>query len=360
MLRFADGFGTYGNSARMVSSGLWVWTTNSGSEPIRIGSSATYLRTGTYYWDASGQVYNNWYGGRMVGGDQPILGAGAAFYFAAVPGADNYCPFMFCGDNKDDFQVSVRVKNDGSLAVHQGKDGAELDRSAAGLITAGAYSYIEMRVFADAVNGSVEVRVNNTRVILVTGVNTMPLGYARLNGVMSGTRNLNATGAGVICQAISDYVIWDAQGTENNDFIGDCRCRTFFPVADGPEQDWTPTGAATNWEATDAVPYNDAIYSAAANVGDKVNFSKAALPINTAYVAGVQLFASVNKTDAGTCEVTPQLVGSDGVAVANGTVISPGTGTGVYTSQFDVDPTTGATFTRLNFDAALIQMERTA
>jgi hypothetical protein len=356
-LIWADGFGTYGNTGRMRTSGAYVYTTNSGDQPLQIGSGAN-ARTGNYYWFAREMSYQNWQGGHMIGGARSILGAGAAFLFPTPPSRDGFCLFKFTGGNKDQHQCAVTIHPDGSLRVVQYDNGTTLGVTAPGIIVPGAYSYVEMRVFCDSVNGTVEVRRNNQVVLLITGVNTNVQGTGNLTGVMHGQNNWAGGGYGV-CEGIADLVIWDATGTYNNDFMGDVRCRTFFPVADGPEQDWTPTGAATNWEAVDAVPYNDAIYSAGANVGDKVNFSKAALPVNTAYVAGVQLFTSMNKTDSGTCEVLPQIVGSDGT-VASGAPISPGTGTAQFFSQFDVDPTTGATFTRLDFDSALFQLERTA
>jgi hypothetical protein len=358
MLLWADGFGTYGNTARMRSSGGYVYTTNSGAEPLQIGSGAG-SRTGNYYWSTYQTGYQNWYGGHMVGGASAILGCGLALYMSSYPGVSNWFPIMFCGDTKDVFQASIRVNTDGSISAHSGKGGVEYGRSIAGVVVPGAYSYIEARVFVDAVNGTLEIRRNNAVVYLGTGLNTRPLGYSRACGIMTGSGSGSSMGGTVPFERVSDYVIWDAAGAYNNDFLGDVRCRTFFPAADGPEQDWAPTGAATNWEAVDAVPYNDAIYSASDAVAEKVNFSKAALPINTAYIAGVQLFAAVNKSDAGTCEVTPQLYGDDGT-VANGSPISPGTGTAQYFSQFDVNPTTGAPFTRAEFDAALFGLERTA
>lgn len=352
-LLWADGFGHYGTSARFVSSGFYVYTTNDSSEPLQIGSGAN-ARTGSYYWDASNQVFTNWYGGRMIFGGRDTLGVGAAFLFNTVPNGGYNC-FMFVADNKDNFQCSLRPNADGSLSAISGKDGAEYGRTSAGLIVAGAYPYIEMKVHSHATAGTIEVHINNIPRLILTGLNTAPAGNTHLDGIMCGRNGGGANGT--YCQAIADFVIWDTTGTLNNDFLGDRRCYTFFGTADGPTQDWTPTGGGSAFSQIDNVPYDAAQNISATTIGDVSNFDHAAMATNVSQVAGLNIFVTGNKTDAGTCEITPQVVSSGDVG--SGTPIVPGTGLAVYNSIIEADPHTGTYFTKATFDPALLQIERT-
>lgn len=352
---WSDGFGTYGDTNHFRASGLYVYNGDAPGSMLQIGTGGN-VRTGDYYWDCSNMPYESWQGGKMVGGDNLVLGVGAAFLFPQLPATNYFCPFFFVGDTKNVYQVSIRLNTDGSLSACSGKDGAAFGTTLPGVITPGAYAYLECKVFCDPVNGVIILRKNNVVVLTLAGINTAPLGYERLNGWMMGNRGVAPfTG---ICSGIADLVIWNDEGATCNDFYGDVRCRTFIMATNGPDQDFTNTGGATAHASVSNIPYNDAQYIASAVVGDVSNFGKAALPVNTAYVQSVRLFATVDKTDSGTCEVTPQI--SSNGTVADGTVISPGTGIAVYTASFEVDPFTGNTFSKAGFDAMLPQVERIA
>lgn len=358
-LLWADGFDHYGTSPLLVLSGNYVYTTNDQSQPLRIGTTPGYIRTGAHYWDASGQVYLNWYGGRLVGGTATILGAGGAFFFAGPPAGDNYCPFMFCTTNKDTFQASIRLGVDGSLSACSAKDGAVFGTSNPGVVAWGAYAYIEAKVICHAVNGSIVIRVNNQIVLAVTGVNTNPVGTGTLTGVMCGTRGSNASAASPICQAISDFIIWDGNGADNTDFRGDCRCRTIYADAVGAEQDWTNHGQPTAPESISLVPAVPATdYIEGTDVGDKSAFGFETIPTNVSAVFGVVMMLQASKTDAGTCEITPSIKSNTDIAL--GTPFSPGTGNAFYTSIFERDPQGGGNFTYQRINALIGAVERTA
>lgn len=355
-LLWADGFGVYGDSAHFAASGFYTYSTNDSNEPLLIGSGAN-ARTGTYFWSGLGMSYSNWQGGRMIGGNRSVLGVGMAFLFSTIPTGSYFCLFKFCGDNKDTFQVSLVINDDGSLSVVSGQDGSVLGSTAAGVMTAGAYPYVEMKVLSHASAGTVDVHVNNVPRLSLTGINTAPAGNTHLNGIMVGRRSGGPSNTN-FCQAMADFVMWDTTTAFANDFLGDRRCYTFFPNSDGSPQDWTPTGGGSAFSQIDNVPFNPAQYIAATAVNDISRFGHANSATNVDQIAGINVMAVVSKSDAGTCEVTPQIVSSGDVG--NGTAITPGTGSAYYNSLIAVDPHTGTYFTKAGFDAASLQVERTA
>jgi hypothetical protein len=228
-----------------------------------------------------------------------------------------------------------------------------LASTAPNLLPVGAYNYIEVDCFSDNGAGLIEVKINNTTVELLTG---LALSGAPIGRIGWGGNYLNVRETPIPSQ-LADFYICDASGAYNNTFLGDVRCRTFFPASNGPLQDWAHTGGNA-WDAINNVPYDPAQFISTPNIGDKSNFGKAALPTNTAYLAGVNVFAVAQKSDSGACEITPQ-ISSNGV-VGNMTPIVPAVGDAFYNSIMETDPNTGTLFTRLGFDAALPQVERTA
>jgi hypothetical protein len=316
------------------------------------------VRTGNFYWNTYQMIYNSWYGGRMIGALVGGLGMGAAFYFAGSPSTDGFCTHFFTGNGKNNHQASVRLHPDGSLSVHQGKDGTQFGISAPGVVVWGAYSYIEALCICDAVNGEMEVRVNNATVLAVSGVNTDPVGSGGIDGMMTGTRN-NVTSFATLCQAISDYVIWDTTGGRNNTFMGDVRCRTTYPALNGGDQDWAANGEPSAFDCINHVPADTATRNiSAANVGDVSSFGLTSIPTNTSTVFGAVMFSNANKSDAGVCEITPGIDSNNNVAT--GTPFNPGTGSAYYVSIFEVNPDGGGNLDYLVINNLLVREERTA
>lgn len=249
------------------------------------------------------------------------------------------------------------IYNNGSVAFF--RDGTLLLQSALGVLVAGTDNYLEFGFLSHATLGTMELRRNGISgppLLLLTGLNT---NGGDIVEYWLGSRPYDTPYNDVEGRRVDDLYINDKNGTDNNDFNGDVRCRTSLTATNGPIQDFALTGAASAHAALSNIPPNNGQYIASSTAGDIANFGKAPLPINTAYIAGVNLFVFATKTDAGACEIEPQLVGSDGIAVANGPSQTIGTGGAYYMAQFDVDPSTGLLFDRVGFDAALSQIERT-
>lgn len=342
-LIWADGFDHYGTMAQLYNAG-WQQQYN----PQSLDTSAN-RRTGTasLSFGANGDTALK----RIIAAGKRAI-VGAAFWDPYYSN-NNACQFGHWFWNGTNWYGAV-IYNDGALALF--KDGTQLAVTAAGVIVLNTYNYLEFAMTSHASAGTLEMRRNGVVVHLLTGLNTTG---GDITQYWLGSRPYSTPYNVVNGRLVDDIYINDASGAENNDFNGDIRCRTFVPVANGPLQDFTVTGAGSAFQALDNVPWVAGQYVSTPTPGAKSNFSKAALPINTAYICGVNVMIAASKTDAGACEMRTALLGSDGATVANGPSNTMGTGTAYYSGQFQVDPATGTLFDRARFDSALMQFERT-
>lgn len=103
-----------------------------------------------------------------------------------------------------------------------------------------------------------------------------------------------------------DIYFLDKTGSDNIDFLGDCRVETVFPDADGNENDWTRVGGGSNnFEAVDdgATVDDDSTYNHSATATERELYGFAPLTGNIDTVFGVQASMIVRKEEAGFREV---------------------------------------------------------
>lgn len=345
-MRRADGFDHWGNHNNMIQGGGYI-EHNSSFDPTtntpRTGAYAGFI---TNFGAGAGWVSD------QVGGNQRTLIMGIGIWFGSIGGANN-CHGIGIGDGDNNWQVSCAVSDDGSISVFNNRIGTFLGETAPGVVVPGTYNYIECKVFADTVNGSVEVHVNGISKLVLVNVNTNPQGTGFCNSTHWGKIQNGNT----LDTRFDDYYCFDTTGANCNDFAGDVRCRTMFTTGDGPNQDWTPNNAPA-WGELDNVPVDPANhFIGATTVGDVSDFTNTQLPTNTSFSYGLVTYANVQKSDAGACEVTPGI--SSNGTVATATPIAPGIGAAWYKGIFEVDPDTGVAWTLPALQAVLQRVERT-
>lgn len=151
-------------------------------------------------------------------------------------------------------QVRTRVNADGSVSVCTGNDPGRitLGTSAPNVISANIYHYVETKVSAFAVNGTVTVRVDGVVVLTVTG-NTNPDATGTyvtfyIGGPGGG---LNGYHDDIYLLDLSDSGI---PGSPNNDFLGAIRQFAQPPIADGSPLDWTPSVPGPHFPLVAEIP----------------------------------------------------------------------------------------------------------
>lgn len=187
-------------------------------------------------------------------------------------------------------QVSVTIETDGSVKVRRGgAGGTVLATSSAGVITAGVWFHLQLSVVYHGSAGSVELRKDGTTVVAsASGVNTISTANLYANKIQL----IGAPGA---AQSFFKGVWISDQG-----FQGACQTEVLYPIGVGNSSNFTPSGAATGWQATDDPGENDgdSTYAAGVNVGDTDTYAMANMAATTGTIKGVK--SNNNwRTDAG-------------------------------------------------------------
>ena len=135
-----------------------------------------------------------------------------------------------------------------------------------------------------------------------------------------------------------DLYALDLTGATNNDFLGDMRVEAIYPTGAGTYADFTPTGAASNWQAVaDTTIDNDATYVSGNAVGQKDTYRFAGLSSVPTTVRGFQLSLVTRKDDAGGRILATQLR-SGGADFTSGRHLSVGDQYAVYTDIWNQNP----------------------
>lgn len=339
-LLWADGFGHWGNQAQMQSGGYAL------GGYFNLVKDASKARTGDYYVSIGGGGFYNHYTFPFTA--SKIITIGFAVYWDALTGRDSYLPmFRITGQSAD---VQTIFKNDGSLVLQRA--GTVIATSAAAVYKPLTYNYFEIQ--CDAINKRIILRINNSEVLNVAYAFANDVAFSGLDWTDSTQYNADRG-----WQRLADlYITRGDVAGPNPGFLGDVRCRTLFPTGAGELQQWSVTGAADAVAALDNVPFDNAQFISTPNVGDVSNFQMTDLPNNTAYVAGLMLMPAVSKTDAGVCEVTPQVYSSD--AIGETAKIVPGVNATYYPRIMETDPKTGLYWTKETVNALRVGLKRTA
>jgi hypothetical protein len=268
---------------------------------------------------------------------------GAAFKFTGVGPVQNN-DFIIL---KDGTTTQVRVEYATGILRITGPSGV-LATGSTNLINGGVY-YVEFKAtIADAIAAnSCVLRLNGVvECTAPAGSDTKATANAFANSV-----TLMTAGANFVPQcAISDLYILDGTGAVNNDFLGDKRVEPCFPAAAGTATNWTPTGAAANWDCVnEAVADGDTTYVAGATVGQYDTYALQDLVAGAAAVNGVQVRLVARKDDAGSRALAPALrvngTNYDGATIALGDGYLPST------QAWDLNPDTAAAWTDAQVNA---------
>lgn len=213
--------------------------------------------------------------------------------------------------------------------------------TASAVLTAATWQFLELRVKQSATIGELEVRVGSVTEASATNQNT-------------GTNAINELEIDNAFQAddkfIDDLYILDTTGAApQNTFIGDSRITVLRGKANGNNNQFTPTGSATNFGAiNETLQDGDATFVEAGQIGAKEDYNQddfVDLGISPGTIFAVQTVNTAKKTDAGQLKYKDQMV-IGGVAFDNGTEVTA-TSVNYKMTTFvrDTDPSDDAAWT---------------
>jgi hypothetical protein len=165
-------------------------------------------------------------------------------------------------------QVRANVQTDGSIQILAGNDPFHtvLGQTAPNLLQANVYAYVEMKVSAFSLTGTVTLRVNGQVVLVVTG-NTDSDGSGTAQTFYIGGPGTGPTAAIddlYLCNLINSGI----PGQPNYDVLGAIRIYTQVPTANASPLQWTPLAGTNFSEVNQIPPPGDASYVQDGNVGD--------------------------------------------------------------------------------------------
>lgn len=351
-----DGFEHYGATTtgrdNMVNYGQYASATGQ--------ISSTVARTGTYSFRCGSG--DNLSFRRTFGTTKSSVGIGAAYYHPILPTVDFYHVLCQFNDSSNIPLISVVVNPTGQIEVWGGTStigGTRRGVTTNQVITPAVWNHVETYFTPNGASSSIEIKVNEVTVLTV---NPLIIGSnSGAGAAATETSSVTVIGRGVTSNTfyVDDIYAWDDSGSYNNDFIGDKRVATLYPDADTSDADWTPNSGATGYTQIDEnTPDADTTYITTSTVGDISEFDFGAMPTGAIGISAVQVYTAARKTDTGSADIRTDIV-SNGVDTSGATQVLT-TAYNMRTDVFEVDPDTGAQWTKAGVDAARIRVEREA
>jgi hypothetical protein len=209
------------------------------------------------------------------------------------------------------------------------------------------WAYIEVKCTIDDTAGVVVVRVNGTTILNLTGVDTRNGAGAYAGVVRLGHFGVAVTGAN---DDYDDIYIFDATGSVNNDFAGDCRVEQIVPNGAGASTAWTPS-AGSNYQCVDDAPPNgDTDYVSSAAAGNTDTYTFADLLTLSGTIQAVQATALARDDAAGSGSIA--LVARPGSTNHVGATQGLGVAYGMASERWDTNPDTAAAWTIADLNAS--------
>lgn len=206
------------------------------------------------------------------------------------------------------------------------------------------WHYIQLKVLQHPTDGIVIVKFNDSEILNLTGVRTMPTAddgpYTAFLLPTDCASNGYGGGAGTGTIKFDDLWICDDTGSDNNDFAGQCRVYVIYPNSDAGPNQWTPDSGTNHYDRVDEHDIDDdTTYLEVTGTTEAEVFGLEDSPVSVGSVAGVQLNSTVRKTTAGGANYKHQL--RQAAVTAEGATLGFPSGTtyDMNCEQFDKDPT---------------------
>lgn len=183
-----------------------------------------------------------------------------------------------------------------------------VDRSSTPLVTStqtivgGGQYFLEFKVTIADASGVAALRING---VLDSSLNFS--GDTRNAGTAAAQSIELVTGSSLgATWDIDDLYICDANGSINNDFLGDRAAEALFPTAEANYSAWTPsTGTDNSANVDDASPDADGTYNDTLTALAKDTFTFGNLSVAAADIAGIQYNLISRKDNSGPRFVAP-------------------------------------------------------
>lgn len=329
---FHDSFDPYATSGSMVTGLARWWNTVSGTISAIAGRISGFAAAMTAGADL----------GRALSSPVSTIIVGFSYKANSFTFSNaNFLLFRDTGSN----QCGLGISSTGILIAFRNVIGTVLATSSQAL-SPGVEYYIEVKVTIANAGGLFEVRLNgNTTPVISFSGDTQQTANATLNEYIF-TAPTGSSG-----QQLDDHYALDTSGgAPLNDYLGDQHFQTLLPDGAGNYTQWTPNGAASNFQCVDEVPPNDDTdYVSSATAAQKDTYTMQATIGAPASIPLVVERTLARKTTAGV-ETYRNLIRSGGTD-SPGSTVALSTSYAYYGTPFPLDPNGSVAWTQAAVDA---------
>jgi len=192
--------------------------------------------------------------------------------------------------------VDLRVDVGGHLFFT--RNGTAIGSTGTTVLTTNTWYYLEVKVTISDTVGVAAVKINGVSELNGTSLDTRNAGNATADTV-----RINGTGGSSVAETtdFDDLYICDAQGSTNNDFLGDVRVEALFPNGNGNSSQLVGSdgNSTDNYLLVDETTPATADYVESSTVGQKDTYAFTNPTSTSGTVYAVQLLPYAAKTDAG-------------------------------------------------------------
>lgn len=363
---FMDNFEFYGDKAELLKGTAWVdnysGVSNSvaGIQDDPAGTGKKVLRVG----EAGSDSDSSFRLAVPVPGNK--IGVAFRWYLDAMPSTSYHGAIIAWKTSGNSHKYGLRVTPTGQLVFFRSNDAGigtaialtseadacvTLATSAPLVMSANAWKHIEAVI--DTTTGVYEVRVEGVQVI--SGTDGSPaIGDI---GIVGFYATWDVTAAGEPRCYVKDVVIWDDNGTANNNFVGPVTVYSLVVNGD-VSSGWTRSSGTTDYARLDENTPDDTDYIQAGDpppAASIMNFAN--LPADVVAVRALQTVVRAKKTDGGDAKLQVGLISNgDTDTGADGAV---NTSFRYHWDVSEFDPDTAAAWTPTAVNAATIQLNRT-
>jgi hypothetical protein len=214
-----------------------------------------------------------------------------AFRISALPSVTlPIATFLDAGS----LQCDLRLLTDGTLQVT--RNGTVLGTTSFAL-SSGAFFHIQFKVKIDPSVGTVDVKVNDSNKLSLTGQNTRATANSTANQIALG--NLSSLSPGAISADFDDIVSVNGTGGLTS-FTGDVRVQATLPDGAGTTTQFTPSTGSNFQNVDDNPPNDDTDYNSSSTPGQYDTYSMGNVSPASGNVLGVGVRMRARKDDAGT------------------------------------------------------------
>lgn len=285
---------------------------------------------------------------------QTTMGVAFRLWLPGLPGSNTVRPSFTFADDVNAGMASFTVDTIGRIQIRDGgADGTVVAETDAPVLTANAWTHVEVLFTQSVGAGTCQVRVEGVEVLNETGIATGINPYQQW--IMASAFEVGSA----YSWYIKDLVIYDGSGGWGDSFVGSVQVFDLRPTAD-VSTGWSRTTGTTDWEILDSTPPDDTQYIFAEedpSIPAPSITEFADLPEDVTSVRAVMMIGRMRKSDGGDAQVQMSLLsGGEADDGADRAI------TTAFTYWWDIshlDPDTSSNWTPPGLDAATFQINRT-